>query len=92
MFLLISKTIGNHEFDHKIEGLVPFLDTIDSPIVICNLDDSEEPTMHGKYQKSFIIDKYDRKIGIIGVILSTTNASQHLFLLVFNTLMRFLNV
>lgn len=72
MFL---QTIGNHEFDHGVEGLVPFLENIRSPIVVANIDDSEEPTMQGKYAKSIVIDKYERKIGIIGVILSTTNVS-----------------
>lgn len=67
------QTLGNHEFDHQIEGVVPFLESIQSPVIVCNIDDSEEPTMQGKYQKSIIIDKYDRKIGIVGVILSTTN-------------------
>lgn len=31
--------------------------------------------MQGKYEKSLIIDKYGRKIGIIGVMLATTNVS-----------------
>lgn len=59
-----------------MEGVVPFLETLTSPVIVCNIDDSEEPTMQGKYQKSLIIDRYDRKIGIVGVILSTTNVSE----------------
>ncbi|XP_037916090.1 apyrase-like [Hermetia illucens] len=65
-------TLGNHEFDHGVEGVVPFLETIKSPMIVANIDDSEEPTMQGKYNKSVIIDKYGRKIGVIGVILQTT--------------------
>lgn len=49
--------------------------------MICNLDDSEEPTVQGKYQKSLIIDKYDRKIGIIGVMLSGTDVINRNFIL-----------
>lgn len=41
-----------------------------------NIDDSEEPTIQSKYNKSMIIDRYGRKIGVIGVVLSTFNASQ----------------
>ncbi|KAJ6635718.1 Apyrase [Pseudolycoriella hygida] len=67
------ETIGNHEFDHGVEGLVPFLEDIKSEVVVANIDDSDEPTMQGKYKKSVIIDKYERKIGVIGVILSTTD-------------------
>jgi len=64
--------LGNHEFDHLVEGVVPFLETLKSPVIVANIDDTLEPTMKGKYQKSIIIDRYDRKIGVIGVILQTT--------------------
>lgn len=70
-FQFLQQTLGNHEFDHRIEGVVPFLETIESPMLVSNIDDSEEPTMQGKCQKSLIIDRYDRKIGVIGVVLST---------------------
>lgn len=66
-------TIGNHEFDHDVEGVVPFLEHSLTPTVIANVDDSLEPTFQGKYKKSFVIEKYDRKIGVIGVILRSTN-------------------
>lgn len=49
------------------------MEIITSPIVIANVDDSQEPTFQNKYTKSFIIDKYTRKIGVIGAILRTTN-------------------
>lgn len=68
-----AMTIGNHEFDHDIEGVVPFLEHIESPIVIANVDDAEEPTFQNKYVKSIVIDKFDRKVGVIGAILRTTN-------------------
>lgn len=41
--------------------------------MIANVDDSLEPTIQNKYTKSIVIDKYDRKIGIIGAILRSTN-------------------
>ena len=66
-------TIGNHEFDHDIEGVVPFLENIDSPVVIANVDDSQESTFQKKYVKSIVIDKFERKVGVIGAILQTTN-------------------
>lgn len=44
-------------------------------MVVANIDDSEEPTIQGKYKKSIIINRYNRKIGIIGVILQTTDVS-----------------
>ncbi|XP_032670462.1 apyrase isoform X2 [Odontomachus brunneus] len=66
-------TIGNHEFDHKIEGIVPFLRYVKAPIVVTNIDDSEEPSMQHLYEKSTIIKRGGKRIGIIGVILSSTN-------------------
>lgn len=66
-------TLGNHEFDHGIDGVVPFLDTIKSPVVIANLDDSKEPRMQGKYRKSVVIQREGVRIGIIGVIHHLTN-------------------
>lgn len=56
-----------------IDGVVPFLENVNSPVVIANVDDSDEPTFQNKYTKSFVIEKYERKIGVIGVILRTTN-------------------
>lgn len=68
-----AMTIGNHEFDHDIEGVVPFLENIDSPVVISNVNDSEEPTFQDKYQKSVVIERGGRKIGIVGAILRSTD-------------------
>lgn len=72
-FVLVLQTLGNHEFDHAIAGVVPFMESLASPVVVSNIDDSLEPTFKGKYKKSIVIDRYNRKIGVIGVILSTTN-------------------
>lgn len=70
---MLFQTLGNHEFDRGIEGVVPFMESVKSPIVVANIDDSDEPTFQGKYQKSIIIDRYDRKIGVIGAIISSVN-------------------
>ncbi|XP_055607689.1 apyrase-like [Uranotaenia lowii] len=65
--------LGNHEFDHGIAGLVPFLESIKSPVLAVNIDDSEEPSMKGKYLKSKVLERDERKIGVIGVIHHLTN-------------------
>ncbi|XP_075156413.1 5'-nucleotidase-related protein-like [Haematobia irritans] len=67
-----AMTLGNHEFDHGVEGLVPFLKNLNSPMLVANIDVSKEPTLMGLYQKSMIIERGNRKIGVIGVILETT--------------------
>ncbi|XP_033230427.1 apyrase-like [Belonocnema kinseyi] len=70
---LDAMTIGNHEFDDGIAGLVPFLQKVKAPVVVSNINDANEPTIKGLYQNSTIIERGGRKIGIIGVILSTVN-------------------
>lgn len=69
----ILQTLGNHEFDRGISGVVPFMENLKSPIVVANIDDSDEPTFQGKYQKSIVIERNNRKIGIIGVIISSVH-------------------
>ncbi|XP_043482671.1 apyrase-like isoform X2 [Leptopilina heterotoma] len=68
-----AMTIGNHEFDDSIDGLVPFLKRIKCPIVVANIDSSKEPRLQGLYKNSTIINRGGKKIGVIGVILKSTN-------------------
>ncbi|ALC48817.1 CG42249, partial [Drosophila busckii] len=68
-----AMTLGNHEFDHGVEGVVPFLKTVNTAMLVANMDCAHEPTMKGLYEKSKIIERGGRKIGLIGVILQTTN-------------------
>ncbi|XP_053687437.1 apyrase-like [Sabethes cyaneus] len=63
-----AMTLGNHEFDHGLDGVIPFMENIRSPLLMVNVDNSEEPSFNN-YEKSMIIDKNGRKIGIIGVTL-----------------------
>lgn len=55
--------------------MVPFLDTIQSPIVLANVDLTEEPQLQGKFLNSTILIRNGRRIGIIGVIAADTNVS-----------------
>ncbi|XP_018318623.1 apyrase-like [Agrilus planipennis] len=65
-------TIGNHDFDDAIAGLVPFLKMLNAPVVVANIDASDEPDMQGLLNKSIVINRNGIRIGIIGVILQTT--------------------
>jgi 5'-nucleotidase len=69
-----ATTLGNHEFDRGIAGVVPFMETLKSPIIVANIDDSQEPTFQGKYKKSIVIERSGRKIGLIGAIVATTSS------------------
>ncbi|XP_018574618.1 apyrase [Anoplophora glabripennis] len=66
-----ATVLGNHEFEDKIEGLIPFMKALRSPIVVANVDDSLEPTFQGLYNKSTVIERNGKRIGIIGVLVST---------------------
>ncbi|KAF5274933.1 hypothetical protein FQA39_LY18691, partial [Lamprigera yunnana] len=63
----------NHEFDDNIKGVVPFIKALKAPTVAVNIDDSEEPEFQGTYKKSVIILREGKRIGIVGVMLSTTD-------------------
>lgn len=67
--------MGNHEFDNGIEGVVPYLKELDAPMLTANIDDSLEPTIQGLYKPSIVIERGGRQIGIIGIIIATTNVS-----------------
>lgn len=63
-----AMTLGNHEFDNGLPGIIPFMENIQSTLLMVNVDNSEEPDF-SKYEKSMIITKDSRQIGIIGVTL-----------------------
>lgn len=54
---------------------MPYLQHLEAPVVTANIIDDEEPTIQGLYNSSIIVEKGGRKIGIIGVIIATTNVS-----------------
>lgn len=62
------QTLGNHEFDHDIEGVVPFIETIEAPLILANVDVSKESALQGKFKNSIVLTRGGRRIGIIGVI------------------------
>lgn len=66
-------SLGNHEFAHRVGGLVPFLKLLNSPVVAVNIDIRHEPSLHGLFERSIVIERSGRKIGIVGVILRETN-------------------
>ncbi|KAJ8919180.1 hypothetical protein NQ315_012167 [Exocentrus adspersus] len=68
-----ATVLGNHEFDDKIAGVVPFIKSLNHPVVVSNIDDSLEPDIQGLYNKSTVIERDGKKIGIIGVILHNCN-------------------
>lgn len=77
---MLLQTLGNHEFDHGIDGVAPFMEALESPVICANIDDADEPEFQEKYQKSIVIDRYGRKIGVIGIILGTVDVRMQFIL------------
>ncbi|KAK3097085.1 hypothetical protein FSP39_006245 [Pinctada imbricata] len=67
-----AMTFGNHEFDNGVSGLLPFLNMSNFPIINCNMDVSNEPDLQGKFNKSIVIEKSGKKIGVIGYLIEET--------------------
>ncbi|CAG9862150.1 unnamed protein product [Phyllotreta striolata] len=65
-----AEVIGNHEFDDGIAGLVPYIKALKHPVVVSNIDDSQEPSFQGIYAKSTVVERDGRRIGVVGVITS----------------------
>jgi 5'-nucleotidase len=40
-----ATTLGNHEFDRGVQEVVHFLEHLESPVVVANLDDTDEPNL-----------------------------------------------
>ena len=77
MFL---QSLGNHEFDDGIEGLLPFLKKTKStfPMISSNIDDSKLPVeqkLTDYIKKSTTVTIDGKKIGIIGYVTTKTAVS-----------------
>lgn len=73
-FFFSNQALGNHEFDYGIKGLVPFLENINFPIVVANLNIS---TDHRLWQtnalhRSVVLNVNGFDIGVIGYVLPQT--------------------
>ncbi|XP_063984587.1 protein 5NUC-like [Diachasmimorpha longicaudata] len=68
-------SLGNHEFDDGPEGLVPFLNATEFPVLTANLDLSQEPELAAsRLQNSVILNVTGHKIGVIGYLTPDTKA------------------
>lgn len=61
-----AATIGNHDFDAGLDGLVKQLPHAQFPFVTCNYDFSDTE-MHGRTVPHLTLQKGDVKIGVLGV-------------------------
>lgn len=68
------QSLGNHEFDEKVEGLIPFLNDVNFPVLACNLNLTKEPTIAASknFANSTILDANGTKIAVIGYLTPDT--------------------
>ncbi|EDW01380.1 GH21403 [Drosophila grimshawi] len=69
-----AMSLGNHEFDVDIKGLVPFLNDVSFPVLAANVDISQEADLvaTNKLSNSTVLEVNGTKIGIIGYLTPKT--------------------
>ncbi|KAH8280429.1 hypothetical protein KR018_006987, partial [Drosophila ironensis] len=67
-------SLGNHEFDEKVEGLIPFLNDVNFPVLACNLNLTNAPELKATKHlaHSAILEANGTKIGVIGYLTPDT--------------------
>nr|QLC28923.1 apyrase [Spodoptera frugiperda] len=69
-----AHVLGNHEFDHGIDGLLPYLERLNAPMLGANVNTELEPEMTPYVKNHVIVNRKGRRIGIIGVLLQQFSA------------------
>ncbi|XP_046374001.2 snake venom 5'-nucleotidase-like [Haliotis rufescens] len=59
-------TLGNHEFDLGIDGLIPLLNDVNFTVASANIDATAEPRVNNKLVKHTVLTVDGEGIGIIG--------------------------
>ncbi|XP_065367554.1 protein 5NUC-like [Calliphora vicina] len=67
-------SLGNHEFDENVAGLVPFLNAVTFPVLTTNLDVRKEPALAKakNFYNSTILDVRGVKVAVIGYLTPET--------------------
>lgn len=71
---MMSKVLGNHEFDNGLDGLIPFLNEAKFPVLAANINNSVN---HSIWQtralkKSIVLEVRGVPVGIIGCLTPDT--------------------
>ncbi|XP_050348019.1 uncharacterized protein LOC126771897 [Nymphalis io] len=74
MQMLEHSSLGNHEFDEEVDGVIPFIRNLTSPVLAANLILTDVPELEKETNlyKSIVIIKNGIKIGIIGYLTPET--------------------
>jgi 5'-nucleotidase len=74
--------LGNHDFDYGVETLLGFLDEIKCPVVVSNMNTSQEPLWPDAtklVQSSVIVNVNGERIGFVGYILLETSRYENMY-------------
>ena len=72
-----AMTLGNHEFDDRLEGLIPFLEAQNCPVVVTNMNISRVPQLGGLFRPSVVLEVGSRRVGIVGYLTPSTMWTSH---------------
>lgn len=66
--------MGNHELDLGVKGLVPFLNDVNFPVLVSNINNSlDHPLWQTRaLKKSVVFDIKGFKVGVIGYLTPET--------------------
>lgn len=72
--IYLFQSLGNHEFDNGVAGLIPFIQNVTCPVLASNLILTKEPKLQAEpnLMNSVVIDINGTKIGIIGYLTPDT--------------------
>ncbi|KAK2146238.1 hypothetical protein LSH36_623g03008 [Paralvinella palmiformis] len=66
-------TLGNHEFDNGVSGLVhPFLEQVRFPVVCCNIETSRAPELAARISNYTVLNVSGELIGVVGYVTKDT--------------------
>ena len=67
------QTLGNHEFDNGISGLVsPFLERVRFPVICCNLNMTRDPELRDLVANYTVLNLSGQLVGVIGYVTADT--------------------
>lgn len=69
-----AMSLGNHEFDDGVQGLIPFLLKVKFPVIACNLNLKKEVDLKrtNRIKRSVVFYKKGIKVGVIGYLTPET--------------------
>jgi 5'-nucleotidase len=74
----VLQSLGNHEFDDGVDGLVPFINNATFPFVASNLDLSKETRLNiPNLKKSVVFDLDGVKVAVIGYVTPDTKVRDY---------------